>query len=121
MFISDPLAEVDIQMDGVRVKLSHPYKYPELIEEVFIPYMKVSHFRKLKGKEINIQDEIAMLLELTDMSEHELEQMHVQDFSVCLGVIQGFFLQFHETSRMYYAKSTKLMLRRLSETLTDSP
>lgn len=120
MFIDDKLPEVEIGDDGVTVKLSHPYKYDTDISQIFIPYLKVSHFRKLKSRELNLQDEIAILLELTGMSTNELELLHVQDFSVCLGVIQGFFLQFHLTSQLYYNESTKLMVRRLSKTLTDS-
>jgi hypothetical protein len=120
MFIDEKLPEVKIEEDGVRVALSHPYKYPEEITEVFIPYLKVSHFRKLKSRQLELADEIAILLELTGMSTNELEMMHVQDFSVCLGVVQGFFLQFHQTTQLYYNESTKLMVRRLSKSLTDS-
>ncbi len=120
MFIDEKLAEVEIGGDGVTVRLSHPYKYETEITELFIPYLKVSHFRKLKSREMNLQDEISILLELTGMSVGELELLHVQDFSVCLGVIQGFFLQFHQTSKLYYSESTRLMLQRLSKTLTDS-
>ena len=118
MFI-DKVAEIAIEHDCVVVSLAQPYKYDGMVEKVTIPYMSSKNYRTRKFEDGSKESEMWMLMELTEMSEREIDLMHISDLAVCIGVIRGFFLQFQTTSEIYYAQSTRLTLERLQQSLTE--